>query len=199
MDCGPHALLVEDPEGADALDLYRSLLRARPVGVYDLVAGAHAVLVRFDPARVERKALTELLAQFRVEADNEPRPLVEVPVVYDGPDLAAVAAAAGLTEREVAERHAAGTYTVSFVGRAPGLATMTGLDQALHVDRRAERAAIPAGSITINRGYTSAYPAALASRAHVIGRTDLVLWEPAATDPMALPLGASVRFVEVSP
>ena len=48
-----------------------------------------------------------------------------VPVRYggeNGPDLAEVAAACGLSERDVVERHTAAEYTALFVGFLPGFA-----------------------------------------------------------------------------
>ena len=66
--------------------------------------------------------------------------VVEIPVVYDGPDLAAVAAACSMAVDEVVARHRAGSYVAAFCGFAPGFAYLTGLDPALHLPRRADAA-----------------------------------------------------------
>ncbi|MYR55941.1 carboxyltransferase domain-containing protein, partial [Streptomyces sp. SID625] len=63
--------------------------------------------------------------------------VVEIPVRYDGPDLADVAALWGIGAHEVAARHSSYTYRVAFCGFAPGFGYLTGLPEPLHVPRRA--------------------------------------------------------------
>ena len=58
---------------------------------------------------------------------------VEIPVVYDGADLEAVAQLAGLSAEEVVERHTAAEYAVAFIGFAPGFAYLIGGDERLAV------------------------------------------------------------------
>src|SRR5262245_41099892 len=59
-----------------------------------------------------------------------------VRVVYDGPDLDAVAAAAGLDRARVVELHAARTYVVELVGFLPGFAYLGPVDPRLVLPRR---------------------------------------------------------------
>ena len=72
-------------------------------------------------------------------------------MVYDGPDLAEVARLTGLSAGEVAARHAAGDYTVGWLGFSPGFGYLTGLDPVLAtVPRLAEpRLRVPAGTVAI--------------------------------------------------
>ena len=91
--------------------------------------------------------------------------MVELPVVYDGADLAAVAAACSMAVDEVVARHRAGSYVAAFCGFAPGFAYLTGLDPALHLPRRATpRTRVPAGAVAIAAEYTRRLPVAVARR-----------------------------------
>ncbi|RII85112.1 allophanate hydrolase, partial [Clavibacter michiganensis] len=60
---------------------------------------------------------------------------VEIDVVYDGEDLADVAALLGIDRREVVERHTSGVWTVAFGGFAPGFGYLAGVP-GLEVPRR---------------------------------------------------------------
>ena len=62
--------------------------------------------------------------------------VVEIPVVYDGPDLDEVAGLTGLSREQVIERHVAAEYLVGWLGFSPGFGYLTGLDPELHVPRR---------------------------------------------------------------
>lgn len=52
--------------------------------------------------------------------------LVEIPVHYNGEDLAEVAQILGITADEVVQRHTGSEYTVAFTGFAPGFAYLSG-------------------------------------------------------------------------
>lgn len=173
---------------------------AAPPGLVETVPGAASVLAVFatpDDLRAARAVLDGL----------EPRPLgaaattrradevVEVPVTYDGEDLDDVAAAAGCSVAAVVERHTAPTYVVAFCGFAPGFAYLDGLDAALHLPRRdTPRTRVPAGSVAVAGAHTAVYPSASPGGWHLIGRTDLAMWDLDRDPPALLDPGARVRF-----
>ncbi|MNH00193.1 Kinase A inhibitor [compost metagenome] len=157
----------------------------------------------FDPevtssARLERR-LTELWRQGE-ELDFAPRER-EIPVHYGsegGPDLDEAARCCGLTPAELVARHSGGDYRVYFLGFQPGFAYLGGLEQALAVPRRREpRLRVPAGSVGIGGAQTGIYPAASPGGWQLIGRTDLVLFDPNRDEPSYLLPGDRVRFVPV--
>lgn len=118
-------------------------------------------------------------------------------VIYDGEDLAAVAAACGLTRDEVCARHAAATYRVDSIGFAPGFGYLTGGDPQLAIARRATpRPRVAANSLALAAGYSAIYPFDSPAGWHVIGRYvgERPLFGPAGA---LLQLGDSVRFVPV--
>src|SRR5690606_2790274 len=84
---------------------------------------------------------------------------LEIPVVYDGADLAEVAQWCGLSPADVVARHTQAVYTVAFTGFAPGFAYLSGGDPVLRVPRRASpRTSIPAGSVAIAGEFSGVYP-----------------------------------------
>ena len=122
---GPSAWLIDDVD--DAAGWAGSLRAAAIAGVVEVVPAESTVLVVCDRAR--SGAIGPLLdAIVPAPLDRAARSTVTIEVVYDGADLADVAAATGLTDAEVIERHAAGVYTVAFCGFSPGFGYLRGLD-----------------------------------------------------------------------
>jgi KipI family sensor histidine kinase inhibitor len=121
---------------------------------------------------------------------------VELPVRYDGADLAAVAAEAGLDTDGLVRAHSGASYVVAFCGFAPGFAYLSGLPAALHGPRLAEpRTAVPAGAVGIAGEFTGVYPRQSPGGWRLLGRTDAVLWDADRDPPALLAPGTRVRFV----
>lgn len=124
--------------------------------------------------------------------------LIEIPVCYDAPyapDLAHVAAHAGLDADAVIARHSGAAYRVAMLGFAPGFPYLLGLDAALHTPRRAApRLRVPAGAVAIGGAQTGIYPRELPGGWQIIGRTPRVLFDPARSPPALLAPGDQVRF-----
>lgn len=121
---------------------------------------------------------------------------VEIPVVYDGPDLAEVARLTGLTPAEVVAAHTETPWRVGFAGFAPGFAYLVDGDPRLAVPRRAEpRTSVPAGAVGLAGAYSGVYPRSSPGGWQLVGRTDLTLWDAARTPPALLQPGLWVRFV----
>jgi KipI family sensor histidine kinase inhibitor len=196
---GRHALLVTPPEGTSPGALAAAIDAAlRPGPAVDVVSGAATVLVTFDSAmpvaRLESTAAW-LTSVVELEPTGGEVAVVDIEVTYDGPDLDAVARATGLTVSEVIGRHSDAPYRCEFCGFAPGFAYLSGLDPSLALARRASpRAAVPAGSVAIAGGYTAVYPTTSPGGWHLLGRTDVKLWDVASTPPSAIAPGITVRF-----
>ena len=181
------------------VDFAATVRAARHPGVAEVVPAARTVLVGVGPEDAASD-VGEWLATLATVAGGASRGdlgTLEVPVVYDGEDLAAVAAACGLTTSEVIARHSAVTYRCAFCGFAPGFAYLTGLDPALHLPRRATpRTRVPAGSVAIaaelHGGVSVAVARRLAPRrSHRGGRCGIRARAP----PAWVAPGAAVRFV----
>ncbi|MEU6485936.1 5-oxoprolinase subunit PxpB [Streptomyces sp. NPDC046887] len=198
LPVGEHALLLECADGEASAALHAELLRRRRAGelptVREVVPAARTVLLDGvdDPDR-----LAVLVAGWEIPPlDSRPAPVVELPVRYDGADLAEVAEAWGVRPEEVAGIHSAVEYRVAFCGFAPGFGYLTGLPARYEVPRRATpRTAVPAGSVALAGPYTGVYPRSSPGGWQLIGRTDEVLWDPGREPAALLAPGTRVRFL----
>lgn len=197
LPCGRRAVLVEID---DVLGYQAALTRALPDGVEELVPAARTLLVRFDPSVTDANRLGASLRRVSpVDSAAAAAGEVVIPVVYDGEDLAEVAAEAGLSVASLVERHSAGAYVSAFCGFAPGFAYLSGLDPALHVSRRpSPRTRIPAGSVAIAGEYSAVYPSASPGGWRLLGRTGVPVWDVERDPPNLLPPGTRVRFTAVT-
>lgn len=175
------------------------------VGLGACVPAYASLLVPFDPSLVEAgvvaRRLLELTAVDTEAAVGPDRDPIEIPVRYGGDagaDLGDVARRTGSSEADVVALHSDATYRVFMLGFAPGFAYLGPLPSALRLPRRDEpRLRVPAGSVAIAAAQTAVYPQATAGGWHLIGRTDVSLWDPDADRPARFEPGALVRFVPV--
>lgn len=164
-----------------------------------------SLLVPFDAGAVSAHDAAQYIEALIDELDldaSEPAAshrTVEIPVRYGGdhgPDLADVAERTGLTPGQVIETHASVDYTCFFLGFAPGFGYLGVLPPELDLPRRSEpRTRVPAGSVAIAGRQTAVYPSATPGGWHLIGCTEVVLWEVRRDPPALLAAGDLVRFV----
>ena len=168
---------------------------------------AHAsVLVPIDPLAVALDDAARLVLELAAAAPRAPdtaaEPALEIPVRYggaDGPDLAEIADRVGLAPGEVASMHAAATYTVAFLGFAPGFGYLVGLPSELHLPRRTTpREHVPPGSVAIAGPMSAVYPGSMPGGWQLIGRTDATMFDPGLDPPTPLWPSRRVRFVRVA-
>ncbi|WP_345761959.1 5-oxoprolinase subunit PxpB [Diaminobutyricibacter sp. McL0608] len=200
LPLGDRGILVELDSLDEVLGLFAALDRTRPEGVIELVPAARTIGVIVDPLRLPLSVASAwaLGAEPLGLADVASR-TVDIPVRYDGDDLAEVASLLGCTRADVVERHTASEWRVAFGGFAPGFAYLVTDTDLLHVPRRAvARPAVPAGAVGLAGEFSGIYPRSSPGGWQLIGSTDAVLWDPAADAPALLTPGTRVRFVEES-
>jgi KipI family sensor histidine kinase inhibitor len=197
LPVGDHALLIEVGTDEEAQALHAELLRRRAAGdltVTEIVPAARTVLL--DGLDAPSRLAGQLASWSVPPVPPRARDVVEIPVRYDGPDLADVAAHWDVSESEVARIHAAAEFRVAFCGFAPGFGYLTGLPR--EVPRRATpRTAVPPGSVALAGPYTGVYPRSSPGGWQLIGTTDAVLWDHARVPAALLSPGTQVRFVPV--
>lgn len=191
LDCG----------SAERAQAWTARLSGAPLAGSPLLAGAEVVpgasTVLVDSV-TDPPALAAALA-----ALPEPPPvapstgeLVEIPVRYDGPDLADVAARWAVAPEEVGRIHAGTPFRVAFLGFAPGFGYLTGLPGERAVPRLdTPRPRVPAGSVGLAGAYTGVYPGASPGGWRLIGRTDVTLFDVTREPPALLRPGVRVRCV----
>lgn len=175
-------------------------------GVVDIVPSFTTVTVIYDPVVIADYAefCAELQACLAGMKKTKPPVVVTltIPVCYGGeygPDLAAVAQQAKLSESAVIALHAQPKYVVGAVGFTPGFAYLAGLPKKLHTPRKAvPLTKVPAGSVGIGGEQTGIYPQVSPGGWQLIGRTPLKLFNVKEADPALLRVGDQVQFKAIS-
>jgi KipI family sensor histidine kinase inhibitor len=174
------------------------LRAAPPAGVHEVVPAYAALAVYYDPLHTDYDAIAASLRPLLAADAPAVAPAgreVRIPVRYDGADLDDVARATGLSRAEVVARHSSAYYEVLLLGFMPGFAYMGELDRALVLPRRASpRTRVPAGSVAIAGAQTAIYPFESPGGWHLLGTTDVVLFDAQRDPPALLAPGDRVRF-----
>ena len=205
-EAGDSALLLEleaviDAQvNAQAIAAAQAMRDASIDGVRDVVSTYRSVAVYFDPLRADASVVrTALERASHARGTTAAGRTIEVPVVYGGdagPDLAEVAAFAGLSVDAVVERHAGAEYRVFLLGFLPGFAYMGAVPQAIAAPRRATpRLRVAAGSVGIAGPQTAVYPRDSPGGWQIIGRTALQVFDPEKSPAALFAPGDTVRFV----
>jgi KipI family sensor histidine kinase inhibitor len=125
-------------------------------GVVDLIPAFCSLLINYDPRVISYEEIRERvqgILKLDVRAGEQRKRVYEIPVCYGGeygPDIANIAAHAGLTEEEVIKIHSSRDYLIYMLGFLPGFCYLGGLDERIHTPRLANpRIKINAGSVGI--------------------------------------------------
>jgi KipI family sensor histidine kinase inhibitor len=180
---GDRAFLASFPD-EEAASRWASAVRRRAIGgVTDVVLAYRSAAVFADPDRADLDRLESVLHTIEVGSEAgeaETGRMVAIPVLYDGPDLAEVAARCKLTPAEVVAIHSGLEYRIFAIGFLPGFPYAGYLPRALSgLARRAEpRLKVPAGSVAIAGRQTGIYPVESPGGWHLLGRTPLRIADP---------------------
>lgn len=221
LTCGADSILVELADLDETLRVFAALQSAvkhaveqtaesperaaRPsatsvfAGVKQLIPAARTVYVAFDPLLSSRVELIAAIRALNVAADMERHSrIVEIPVIYDGEDMADVADLLGISVDEVVRRHCDAAWSVAFVGFAPGFAYLTGGDPIFDVPRRkVPRLSVPAGAVGLAGTFSGVYPRVSSGGWQLLGHTETPMWDERADPPALLQPGDTVRFTPV--
>jgi 5-oxoprolinase (ATP-hydrolysing) subunit B len=200
---GSHAALLELPDNASVHAAARLARERYGDQLVDVVPGHETLLLVWRPWSVvsDFSELALECASSEKSDDNAPRPpAITIPVRYDGADLGTAAIALGISTDEVVRKHVATEYTVAFVGFSPGFPYLLADEPSvlLELPRLATpRTEVPAGSVAVAAGYCGIYPRASPGGWNLLGRTDVVLFDPERERPALLEPGMQVRFEAV--
>jgi inhibitor of KinA len=190
LTAGDTAIVIEFGENIDrrvnalVLALDERLGRTQHEGILETVPTFRSLMVYYDPVAISQSAVSEHIAAHirEMEVSERPGRTWQLPVCYDAemaPDLNEVAARAGLTTRQVIERHSGPIYHIYMLGFLPGLAYMGDVPQELAFPRlQTPRIRIPAGSLGIAMAMSLIMPRETASGLNLIGRSPVAMWRP---------------------
>lgn len=196
---GTAALLVEVDDLDEVLGYYAALVEDPPDGVVDIVPAARTVLLALDPDAATVEQVERHVRRTRPRYDDRARgDLVELPVVYDGEDLAEVARLLSCTEEELVRRHTSEEWTVAFCGFAPGFGYLSPEKGGWEVPRRpTPRTKVPARSVALAGEFSGVYPRESPGGWQLVGRTSVDTFDLGTDPPALLRPGTQVRFVAV--
>lgn len=168
--------------------------------IREVVPGMNNLLVVFDALRIDPVELSDRLRQAWTESRQSAKAgrTIEVPVDYGGEagvDLAFIAERHDLSIEEVVRLHSEAVYSVYALGSQPGFGYLAGLDSRLATARReVPRTRVEAGSVMIGGAQAGVMACTTPSGWHVIGRTDVRLFDPSRSPPVLLEPGDRVQF-----
>lgn len=215
LRAGERGILVELADLDAVLGLNRLVNRLRADGdapwneLVDVIPAARTLLVvarRSEAMAALDRAIEGLVAAQAFHAEqlgsadrHASTEVVEIPVVYDGPDLADVAELTGLSPKEVVAAHTGTPWRMAFGGFAPGFPYLVDGDPRLEVPRRSEpRTVVPAGAVGLAGTFSGIYPRESPGGWQLLGHTTEVLWDVDRDPPALVQPGWFVRFVEVA-
>jgi inhibitor of KinA len=169
-------------------------------GVLDIVPAYGSLTVHYDARTIPYSDIRKRLLGVRTEPDSEAvslgKPVTHgIEVRYDGEDLNEVARLTRLSVDQIIEIHSSVEYRVFVIGFVPGFAYLGPLDRRLVLPRReSPRKRVPAGSVAIAESQTGVYPSETPGGWHLIGRTDVKLFDSMRDQPSMFAVGDRVRF-----
>lgn len=196
LPSGRRGLLLELDSLEEVLSHYRALQEA-DLPVEDLVPAGRTILVVTDGAPDLRALAARIRAIPPVVTGSGAGDLVQIPVRYDGADLAEAAHLAGSPAEELVGRHLAEEWTVAFCGFSPGFGYLTGTRFTWNLPRRSTpRTRVPAGALGLAGEFTGIYPRESPGGWQLIGTAAVEVFDADRDPPALLVPGARVRFVE---
>lgn len=204
---GDTGLLVELDDLEAVLRLDAAVRAAQEEGqagfadIVDVLPAARTLMVTVPPGsdlgRLERAVAGLDVHAGEDAADAAENSVVEIPVIYDGPDLEEVASHTGLGVEEVIAAHTGTPWRAAFGGFAPGFFYLVDGDPRLEVPRRSEpRTAVPDGAVALAGTFSAVYPRTSPGGWQLLGHTPQAMWDSARTPPALLSPGVTVRFVD---
>lgn len=199
---------IEPIHNTMALGVAQRLRELQPPWLRDVVPAYASLAVFFDCDRIEDNdthAFVAAALRGCLDAGKDmariPARIIDIPVCYDSglaPDLAEAANELDLDIEELIHRHYAADYSVAMIGFAPGFPYLLGLPESLALPRLATpRTRVPAGSVAIGGNQAGIYPRESPGGWRLLGRTPLLLFDPARTAPSLLAPGDRVRFQRI--
>ena len=197
--------VIERELNSRIVALGHSIAKAAIAGVSETLPTYRSLLVNYDPLVVTRD---ELVAQLQPLIESPPEAgdaapaHWQIPVCFDSdlaPDLAHVAAASGLDEKEVIEAMLEVTHHVYMLGFAPGQPYMGDLPPALNIPRRENPVPrVEKGSVATATGLTIIYAVPNPTGWHVVGRTPLEIFDLAREQPILFKPGDKVNLRRIA-
>jgi len=199
---GDRAWIVDLPDLDGVLALTSRLRALADPEIVDIVPAARTVLVVCADRTAARRLAAEaegLAAEVRRDPgrgiDSAAEREVRIDTIYDGEDIATVAALTGLAPETVISAHTGSSWRAAFGGFAPGFVYLSGGDPRLIVPRLSSpRTSVPTGAVAIADEFSAVYPGASPGGWRLLGRALAPVWDVTRASPALIQPGDTVRF-----
>ncbi|WP_018690711.1 5-oxoprolinase subunit PxpB [Algicola sagamiensis] len=181
--------------------LRKSIIMQFPESIQDVIPAYQTLMIQFQFLQLSTDMLTDFIEHTLQNMEYLPKfspKHHQIPTRYDGMDLHRVASLCNLTPEEVIQLHSGRQFTVYCLGFLPGFPYLGPLDSSLFLPRlKNPRKQVPAGSVGIAEHQTGIYPINSPGGWHIIGTTDVTLYDPQHPDQCPFEVGDIVEFVPI--
>jgi inhibitor of KinA len=133
--------------------------------------------------------------------DSQKPKIHRIPVCYDpclGEDIETYLKLKSMTIDQLVDMHTAPLYTVYFMGFLPGFPYLDGLDERLHIERKAiPSQRVRQGSVAIGGKQTGIYPQESPGGWYTIGHTPITLFDVTRDRPTPYIAGDYIKFYAI--
>lgn len=197
---GTQGFLVECASLEDVMAVHAHLTAHPERGQRQVMAAAATVLVTFTSQAAAEHAAPRVSTLTPDAGELTRGRIVEIPVVYDGEDLAEVGRLTGLGVDGVIRAHSEADWFAAFGGFAPGFMYCASEAAPFEAPRRSSpRTAVPAGAVAVAGAFSAVYPRTSPGGWQLLGHTTAALWDLGREQPALLQPGDRVRYVPVRP
>ncbi len=177
--------------------LSNTLLANLIEGITDIIPSYTTLYLEYNCNLLEEKRVRSWLTQCQNNLiEDFAGQDVEVPVVYNGQDLQAIAHETSLSVEEVIKMHSQADYQVYALGFSAGFPFLGEVPSAIRVPRLDNpRTAIPTHSVAMAGLQTGIYPTSTPGGWRVLGHSLLKLYDPLRENPFLVAPGDRVKFV----
>lgn len=207
---GKSAILIEWPAEIskkirnDVVSFKNKIIQNNTKDIVDIIKTYNSITVVYHGAiNIIYDDILELKSLYKQEVSQKSVKNYrwEVPVCYDkefGIDFDGLQSQTKLSDHEIIELHISSIYTVYFIGFLPGFLYLGGLDEKLHIPRKANpRLRVPKGAVAIGGAQTGIYPDVSAGGWHIIGNSPVSFFNSKLENPCFAQSGDEIVFKSI--
>lgn len=207
---GDKAILIEWQSIIDEAILkdiiqFKTKIKNQVLGLNDIVVGYNSITILYKnsiPNFLEEVTLLKSIYKKESEKIEFKNTVWEIPVCYNlefGLDLKEICIKKQLSIPNIIQLHTQPIYTVFFIGFLPGFPYLSGLNEQLFCDRKANpRIKVEKGSVAIGGHQTGVYPVTSSGGWNVIGKTPIQFFDITKRNPSFLKSGDKLKFIPIS-
>ncbi|HAT83004.1 allophanate hydrolase subunit 1 [uncultured Eubacterium sp.] len=188
------------------LRLMKSFEQDPVKGIIETAPSYRALMIWYDPMIIGYEAICEEILQHAENMpvlDEKEQFVVEVPICYEGddlaPDLQECADLQGVSVEEVIRIHSGHLYYTYMVGMSPGHPYSARFEEPFNFQRRpVPRLKIPGRSVVVQKNLSDLIPFDQPCGWNIIGTTPLDVTDFRKEDPFLVHEGQWVKYIPVS-